>query len=79
MTDDQTTPETAEPKKRGRKPSPLSPLLREWERATAAADKARTAYDKVSAIAQRVEEAEAEEDAAYQALQDALKQAGVTQ
>lgn len=60
--------ETPKPRK-GPKPNPISA----YEKARAKAEKARAAYAKVERLAEAVKEAEAEERAAYDALQEALK------
>jgi multidrug resistance efflux pump len=61
-------------KKKGPKPNPFTRV----ERAKAKVEKARAAYEKVQHLANALEEAEAEEQAALQALQEAVAAAGVS-
>lgn len=58
-------------------PAPGTVELKTWQKTRQAADKARAAYAKVENIAARLDAAERAEQDAYDALQDALKQAGV--
>jgi hypothetical protein len=61
-------------KKKGPKPNPFTRV----ERARAKVEKARAAYEKVQHLANALEEAEAEEQAALSALQEAVAAAGVS-
>lgn len=77
MSDETTTDETAEDKpKRGRTVSPFAAASRAFDKAHTRADKARKAAAKVKAAAEELAEAEAEEQAAYTALQDELASLG---
>lgn len=67
MTEETTT------QRKGPKPNPFARL----ERARVKAEKARTAYRKVQAVADALAVAEAEEQEALAALQDALAAVGV--
>lgn len=66
MTDETTTAEA--PKKKGPKPNPFAA----YERARNKADAARRSYEKVQRLAERLHDAEREEQEAYEALQQAL-------
>jgi hypothetical protein len=62
--------------KRGRVVSPFAKASREFDAAHKAADKARAAYEKVRNLADAKESAEAEEAAAYEALNAELAKLG---
>lgn len=72
VTDTVETPKA----KRGRTVSPLITATREFETTHKAADKARAAYEKVRSLADAKETAEAEEAAAYEALNVELAKLG---
>lgn len=58
--------------KPGRKPSPINPALSRYQKAQAAAEKARKAYTKTQDIVAALEAAETEERQAYDELQAVL-------
>ncbi|MEU3052213.1 hypothetical protein [Streptomyces griseus] len=62
-----------EPKKRGRKVSPLTKAIRAYEEAHRKAEAARARYTKVAEIAEKKAAAEEVEREAYEALQQALR------
>lgn len=64
-------------KKRGRPANPLTPLIRDWEKANAKAAKARAAYERVAELAEDLADAEEWASTAHEALQDGLKAAGL--
>jgi hypothetical protein len=71
-TEETGTVATEERQKPGRKPNPFIRL----EKARARAEKARAAVEKVQKLVEAKEEAEAEEQAALQALQEAVAASG---
>lgn len=60
-------------KKRGRKASPILAASRAYDKANFKANKARQAHAKVEHVAQQLKDAEAEEAAAYDSLQEVLE------